>query len=222
MFKKTREKINNNKYIVFIKKLWANKKYRSLLILALYFIFFFIIISGLRSSYQNADNLDKENSVSVKEMINTQYKELDNYSYEVILNNQTVIIGSLDSEINNFIYNDQNFTVILDNVYLNKNDDLKKVELEEYNEMLVPINSLFVSNIMDYIVTLEPVSEEDTDRYNAIYEIPYSYFSIESDDVVQINIKGSDKIEEISFDLTEYFKEEYKIIYKIGDELDAN
>ena len=38
------------------KKLWANKRYRSLLILFLYFIFFGLIIGSVRSNYKNIED----------------------------------------------------------------------------------------------------------------------------------------------------------------------
>ena len=42
MFKKTKEKINSNEYVILFKKMWDNKRYRSILILVIYFIFFVI------------------------------------------------------------------------------------------------------------------------------------------------------------------------------------
>lgn len=218
MFKKTKEKINSNEYVSFTKKLWANKRYRSLLILLLYFIFFFIVITGLRSSYQEVESIEEENKLSVKETIDNQYQQLENYSYEILLNDEVVIDGLLSDGINNFTYNNQKFSIILDNVYLNKNEDLKKVELEQYNKLLIPIDSVLINNILDKIITLEPV--DSNEGYSAIYEIPYSYFDIDDDGVLEVNVTGNKRIEEIIFDLTEYAEEEYKITIRIGENND--
>ena len=55
MFKKTKEKINSNEYVILFKKMWDHKRYRAILILVIYFIFFRIIIGVTRENYKNTE-----------------------------------------------------------------------------------------------------------------------------------------------------------------------
>ncbi|MEG2322491.1 MAG: hypothetical protein RSB71_03320 [Bacilli bacterium] len=88
--------------IAFIKKIWANKRYRSLVILGMYFIFFGLVFLYIYTPKNNVvlEPLDK-------------FKNITSYSYEisgkdnfkVLVDGQTVIT-----------YNDNTYTTLPDNL----------------------------------------------------------------------------------------------------------
>lgn len=84
MFKKTKEKINSNEYVILFKKMWDNKRYRSILILVIYFIFFGIIIGVTRENYKNTeinDSGDSSKQPTIIEKKNNWNNYEKNYQY---------------------------------------------------------------------------------------------------------------------------------------------
>lgn len=213
MKKKLQDKINNNDTFTLMKNLWGNKRYRSILYLGLYFIFFSIIIINLRSNYKDDQNYVevKEDNVVLTEVIKNQYNELGNYDYTISINDIELLHGNVDDNFNNFSYNNQDYVIISDNVYLQNNDDLKKVSINENSNLLVPINLLMPNRILDYIINLTPIDEDGNDVYKIIYEMDNDYFDIDGDYKVQVSINGDSKIRDINLDLSEYANEDYII-----------
>lgn len=222
MFKKTKEKIKQNEYVVFIKKIWDNKRYRSLLILALYFIFFFIIITGLRSSYQenqNMDNNESNNNYFSFENLKEEYNNLRDYSYEIFVNEGSLIKGKIENGVNNFEYMNEQYTIINDNIYKEEEENLKKIELTEEDIILTIVDKVMLNNLVDYVSSLNKSGVINEDSFALDFEVPNSYFLLEEDQFVKISIVGSTitKVDEIIVDLTEYKKESYVIKVKVSD-----
>lgn len=212
MFKKTKEKINNNEYVAMFKKLWSNKRYRSLLILLLYFIFFGIIIGSVRSNYKNMDNIsedDKKEEVTVVEKMSSWDNYNSDYKYNVAVNDLDAATCSVKDGIVNLTVNNKNYTIINNNIYLNKNDDLKKVNKITELKISIPITKLNVKNIMDYLRNLEIDSYQEN-KIN--YYVPASYFIDDVDDNILVEVIGNTKLEEIIINY-----QEEKITLKIGD-----
>lgn len=212
MFKKTKEKINNNEYVILFKKLWANKRYRSLLILLLYFIFFGIIIGSVRSNYKNIDNVpneDKKEEITVVEKMASWDNYNDDYEYNILVNELDVATCNIKDGIVNLTVNNKNYTIINNNIYLNRNDDLKKVNKITELKIPIPVTKLNVNNIMDYLHNLEIDSYQE----NTInYYVPASYFVDEEEDNILVEIIGDTKLEEMIINYPEE-----KIVLKIGD-----
>jgi len=221
MLKKIKEKINQNEYIIFVKKMWGNKKYRSLFVLALYFIFFFILIVGLKSSYQNIDNNKVDNFISFDE-IKKEYNNSTEYSYELFVNEESLIIGNLENGINSFIYNDNHYKIINNNIYKEENDNLNKVNLNKEDIILSMVDKIMLENLVDYVSVLEKNDVINNNYFSLDYEIPNSYFLLDKEGIAKVNISSEmqNKINKITIDLTNYKKEEYIIKILIGDEND--
>ena len=212
MFKKTKEKINNNEYVAMFKKLWANKRYRSLLILLLYFIFFGIIIGSVRSNYKNMDNIpedDKKEEVTVVEKMSSWNNYNDDYEYNIVVNDLDAATCNVKDGIVNLTVNNKNYTIINNNIYLNRNDDLKKVNKITELKISIPVTKLNVKNIMDYLRNLEIDSYQEN-KIN--YYVPASYFIDDVDDNILVEVIGNTKLEEIIINY-----QEEKITLKIGD-----
>lgn len=212
MFKKTKEKINNNEYVAMFKKLWANKRYRSLLILLLYFIFFGIIIGSVRSNYKNMDNIpedDKKEEVTVVEKMSSWNNYNDDYEYNIVVNDLDAATCNVKDGIVNLNVNNKNYTIINNNIYLNRNDDLKKVNKITELKISIPVTKLNVKNLMDYLRNLEIDSYQEN---NINYYVPASYFIDEEEDNILVEVIGDTKLEEMIINYPEE-----KIALKIGD-----
>ena len=212
MFKKTKEKINNNEYVILFKKLWANKRYRSLLILFLYFIFFGLIIGSVRSNYKNMEDYpieDKKEEFSIVEKMTSWDNYNSDYQYKIIVNDKEEAICNIKDGIVNLTVNDKNYTIINNNIYLNKNDDLKKMNKIDDLKISIPIIKLNIKNIMDYLKTLEIDSYEEN---NINYYVPTSYFVDGEEESVSVEVVGDTNLEKIIINYPEE-----KIMLEIGD-----
>lgn len=212
MFKKTKEKINNNEYVILFKKLWANKRYRSLLILFLYFIFFGLIIGSVRSNYKNIEDYpieDKKEELSIVEKMTSWDNYNSDYQYKIVVNDKEKAICNIKDGIVNLTVNDKNYMIINNNIYLNKNDDLKKINKIDDLKISIPIIKLNIKNIMDYLKTLEIDSYEEN---NINYYVPTSYFVDGEEESVSVEVVGDTNLEKIIINYPEE-----KIMLEMGD-----
>lgn len=218
MFKKTKEKINQNEYVILIKKIWDNKRYRSLLVLVLYFIFFFVIIVGLRSTYQNNENNNDSMIFSFK-ALEEKYSSLQDYTYSVFVNDILTMEGELKQSINSFKYNDKNYTIINNNVYQEKDENLEKIDLAEADELILIVHKIKLGDFINDVSRLNSNGEINDNSYKLDFELPNSYFSIEEEGNIKVSISGepNSELDEIIIDLTAYKKEMYIITVKVSD-----
>lgn len=212
------KKINENEYILFIKKLWNNKRYRSLLVLGLYFIFFFIIIIGLRSNYRSIEDTESNNTSFSFEMIKESYNNLRDYSYEIFVNDESLINGKLENGINNFTYVNEQYTIINNTLYKSKNDDLKKVNIKDDEIVLSIIDKIMLNNLVDYIYNLNQNGIINDNSFKLDFEIPSNYFGLEIEKIINVSILGEskNKIDKVIVDLSNYKNENYVITMKVG------
>lgn len=201
MFKKTKEKINNNQYVILFKKLWDNKRYRSILILGLYFIFFWVVISATRTNYQNMEKYNEENNnqevVTIVEKMASWNNYKDDFNYNILVNDELIGQISIVGGIINLDVDDNSYIIINNTIYKNKNDDLKKVDKIDDLEISIPILKLNIENIMTYIKDIEDYSYEE-DRIK--YQIPITYFidiEEELDEKILVEVIGNDNLEKI-------------------------
>ncbi len=196
MLKKAKEKINNNEYVILFKKIWDNKRYRSILILVLYFIFFTVVITATRTSYQNMENSNNQSEISIEAKMNAWNSFTDDYQYAILVNEQEVGNISVNDGIIDLLVGDKQYTIINDNIYLNKNDDLKKISKIDDLDISISILKLNMEDIMNYLKGIKEYSYED----NTIkYQISSSYFSDseEVDDTILVEVTGNDVLEKI-------------------------
>ena len=197
MFKKTKEKIDNNEYVSLFKKLWANKRYRSLLILFLYFIFFGIIIGAVRSNYRDMENNiedNKQEDITVVEKMTSWDNYNTNYQYNIIVNDEDKASVDVKDGIISLTVDNNGYTIINNNIYLNKNDDLKKVNKIDNLEISIPITKLNVKNIMDYLHDLKFDSYKDN---HINYYTPGSYFVDNEEENILVEVIGDTNLEEL-------------------------
>lgn len=197
MFKKTKEKINSNEYVILFKKMWDNKRYRSILILVIYFIFFGIIIGVTRENYKNTeinDSGDSPKQPTIIEKKNNWNNYEKNYQYIITLNDEKIADVKVDDGIINLNVNNKEYIVINNVIYQNKNDDLKKVKEIPNLKISLPITKLNIREIMNYLKDLEASNYTE----NAIkYKISSSYFIDNTEENIDVEVYGYDNLEKI-------------------------
>lgn len=197
MFKKTKEKINSNEYVILFKKMWDNKRYRSILILVIYFIFFGIIIGVTRENYKNTeinDSGDSPKQPTIIEKKNNWNNYEKNYQYIITLNDEKIADVKVDDGIINLNVNNKDYIVINNVIYQNKNDDLKKVKEIPNLKISLPITKLNIREIMNYLKDLEASNYTE----NAIkYQISSSYFIDNTEENIDVEVYGYDNLEKI-------------------------
>ena len=197
MFKKTKEKINSNEYVILFKKMWDNKRYRSILILVIYFIFFGIIIGVTRENYKNTeinDSGDSSKQPTIIEKKNNWNNYEKNYQYIITLNDEKIADVKVDDGIINLDVNNKDYIVINNVIYQNKNDDLKKVKEIPNLKISLPITKLNIREIMNYLKDLEASNYTE----NAIkYQISSSYFIDNTEENIDVEVYGYDNLEKI-------------------------
>lgn len=224
---KLKEKINkeleSHEAFVIMKKMWQNKRYRSIFWLILYFIFFSIIVTSLRNNYSNQTNNPAPTNPTTNVSLNVSksLEKLDDYSYEIILNdNQSLIVGQLKDNTNTFVYNNKNYIIVGDNIYLENKSTLTKVDLTKNSDILIPINKITLDEIEEYIKNLEFIENEDSVVYNLslsnIFENEAVGFSItfygkEEIEIIELNFNDYVKSKELKYD-------QYILTIKIGGE----
>ena len=219
---KVKEKINkeieSNEALSLLKGLWDNKRYRSIFWLILYFIFFFVVIMSFETNPENKPT----NTTSPEDILNVSesLQNLDNYSYEIFLNDdKSLVVGSFSNNINSFTYNNKDYMIIGDNIYLEDKMTLTKVDLTTNSDLIIPLNKITIDKIEEYIKDLEPSISQDMVSYSL------SVSDILKDENLdfKINFYGNNKVEKIKLDFNEYVKlkefdyEQYILIIKIGD-----
>lgn len=197
MFKKTKEKINSNEYVILFKKMWDSKRYRSILILVIYFIFFGIIIGVTRENYKNTeinDSGDSSKQPTIIEKKNNWNNYEKNYQYIITLNDEKIADVKVDDGIINLNVNNKEYIVINNVIYQNKNDDLKKVKEIPNLKISLPITKLNIREIMNYLKDLEASNYTE----NAIkYQISSSYFIDNTEENIDVEVYGYDNLEKI-------------------------
>lgn len=216
---KINKKIEENEALSFMKGLWDNKRTRALFWLIIYFIFFFVIISSIRNSYQNQP-VNPDSTVKQPLNVSEILEKIDNYSYEILLNGeQNLIVGNVEDNTNKFIYKEKNYIIVGDNVYLEDKLNLTQVDLTKEKDLFIPINKIMLDDIEKYIKEITPVKNEENIEYSLNVS---NIFEGEENNFI-ISFYGSTNIEKIELDFTDYVKskneeyEKYVLTIKLGD-----
>lgn len=194
-------------YIQIIKKLRANKKTRAWLGMGFYFIFIFILALIIRTSsninYESdssAGSPTEETQKTDIELILSNLQELskENYEYRISIDNEE-IVGSLKNGINSFLYNEDEYLIIYDEVYKKNSGNLELInnfidDIGFYKEFLN------IDNIVLYL------DELDNSTYGALentFEVTYKVKAYQildffDNNQVMFKLRGEDnKINEI-------------------------
>lgn len=223
---KINNKIDNNEVLSVMKALWTNKRYRSVFWLILYFIFFSIIIMSLRSNYssQPVDPEPLEPSTNISLNVSEDLSKLENYNYEILLNGYRLITGEVKDSTNTFVYNNKNYVVVGDNIYMENKSILTKIDLTKNSDLIIPVDKITIDKLENYIKDLESIKYEESIQYNV------SMSNIFQEETIDFNIifYGKNKIEIIELNFNNYIElkelkyDKYVLTIKIGDDNNDN
>lgn len=200
-------------YVKKFKQLWKNKRYRSLFILLIYFIFFMILFSILDFSSDNI-NLNNEKAFS--------FKDYEVYDFNIQLDINTVVYnfnGKRNQDQYEFTYDNQSFNMNY-NELKQSNLDINIINSFEFTPMLINNmleNSLFLSE-KKIVATNEIVKEYSLDLSKYLQILDYNLDIYNHDDTIIITMTNlNNQVTSITLDLTSFYKnleeayQEYKI-----------
>lgn len=198
--KKLKEKFANNEKVIWIKKMWDNKRYRSLFFLGCYFVFFIFLGIGFRTTPNVSDGPSEPTTPSYDATTIMDFfkqKSVQDYDYQMVINN-IVIDGSVKNGTNSFLYEDNQYIIVYDKLYRNQDGNL--LYEENFLGMLLPVSEITISNISNILEHQEPVTENITEeKYELLYQVSSFEFIEEENNMVAIKISGQkgmvDKVE---------------------------
>ena len=114
MFKSIKE----NEYVKKIIELWNVPRYRSLIILGIYIVFFTFVIASIKAQKSSIINSSNINKVDIME----EYETMNNYQHTITIKNQIedILIGRVYDNKQVITFNDNNY--YYNNVYLYKQE----------------------------------------------------------------------------------------------------
>ena len=112
MFKNIRE----NDYVKKFVELWNNPRYRSIIILVVYIIFFAFVIASINSSRPTTSGTNKVD-------IRSSYAQMNNYRYQATIKNESEqkIVGRVADNKQIIVFDETNY--YYNNVYLYKQEE---------------------------------------------------------------------------------------------------
>lgn len=171
---KIRDKVNNNEKIIFLKKLWANKKFRAWLWLGIYFVFFLVISILLRmSSGVSSPDTNTESKYDITTIIeNLNNISKSDYNYKILIGDEE-LVGSVNKGVNSFNYKNNTYIFIYDKLYLQTDSNLELINNLFLTD--IPVENITIDNVINYISDLQYTSDSVIkDNFDVIYNIPIS------------------------------------------------
>lgn len=189
--KKIKEKINK------FKQFWANQRYRSFILLGLYFVFFLILSIGFRTAKplinlnENNQSFDSKTIVSNLENFIKQ-----DYEYQIQINNQYDIFGKVENGTNSFFYQDKQYTIIYKKLYVNENDTLNLAS--SFLDTTLNIEDIMVDRIIEKIKQGTLSDDKQTDsKFELLYYIDSLDVSSNGElGAMEIILKGTSEVVE--------------------------
>jgi len=204
MFKRIKENEYVNKFLEF----WNIPRYRSLIILFIYIIFFAFLISSINTDsvndYEESDKID----------IMEEYRNMNNYHCLMIVKNEKEENLTIDTNENNqlIIFNDDEYYYNNINLYKKDGDVFKKA-----NDTLLEFNvwnftPMFISNLIEK-GTLNSKTEYTDGTFANTYLVKVedfikSYYKDETDDTrtFELTVYQNEKqVNKVTLDLTKIY-----------------
>lgn len=222
MFNKVRENVYIRKFL----ELWNIPRYRSLLILGLYAIFFMIIIASIKTKNDFSDY-----STTQKDAME-EYRIMDNYEYIATITNEDtkILIGKVYKEKQIILFDNDNY--YFDGVMYKKDDSYIKIEDKLLEFDVWKMTPLFISNLVEK-GSLDYKTEYSDETISKTYKIDIKefiklYFSDDTDSsntYISVTIyENQTRVTKVELDLSSiYHMKQYANAYdyKITLEYDS-
>lgn len=196
-----KKKFDENEKVKKFKELWANPKYRSLILLGMYFVFFIGLGIMFRTSSPVDNNINNvNNTYNINDILTNLATTLrEDYQYSIQINNITLIKGNVNNNTNSFSYENEEYLIINNNIYKKELNNL--ILVDKLLNTSIDINYLTLENILNNIENVEPIDKQLENNFYFKYNVNLSRFinsSYQSDDIIKIMVNGKkDKVSDI-------------------------
>lgn len=198
---KVKEKLTN--FFKNFKTIWSNKRYKSLIILGLWILFFAIVVLIVRIQSDKIKQYNDQQPVILS--INEILENINSYSftYQIQNDDETIIIDGTNYNEEFVVTLKEKRYYINDYVYLINGEKLVKQE----NPFEINFNVFNIQKIYNLIKNRNPLYEiKENNMTTSIYKVLLYEINEEmADETMEISItKSEDKIHNILLDLTQY------------------
>lgn len=198
---KVKEKLTN--FFKNFKTIWSNKRYKSLIILGLWILFFAIVVLIVRIQSDKIKQYNDQQPVILS--INEILENINSYSftYQIQNDDETIIIDGTNYNEEFVVTLKEKRYYINDYVYLINGEKLVKQE----NPFEINFNVFNIQKIYNLIKNRNPLYEiKENNMTTSIYKVLLYEINEEmADETMEISItKSEDKIQNILLDLTQY------------------
>ena len=202
MFKRIKERVNENETLQMLKKLWKNEKTHDIAVLLFWLIFIIIVIIFTRGISQTP-NIPTSNT-NTKSI--TTFENIKSYDFTYKTN---------DLEISGQAYNEATIFYLNNKRYYYKNNiyqiDDNPVLINNYDPGILKINTIFLNNLVSGITPLDNQNYKQyivpLDRFINLYDIDTN---IDLTKAINYNVPVSvyltnNVINKVVLDLTNYY-----------------
>ena len=198
---KVKEKLTN--FFKNFKTIWSNKRYKSLIILGVWILFFAIVVLIVRIQSEKIKQYNDQQPVILS--INEILENINSYSftYQIQNDDETIIIDGTNYNEEFVVTLKEKRYYINDYVYLINGEKLVKQE----NPFEINFNVFNIQKIYNLIKNRNPLYEiKENNMTTSIYKVLLYEINEEmADETMEISItKSEDKIHNILLDLTQY------------------
>lgn len=138
------KRITENEYVQKFLELWQNPRYRSLIILGMYIIFFALVISSIDTS---SNNYEESKKVDVMK----EYSMMNNYSSKIIIKNELEENINIKVNKNDYLinYNNENYYYNTVKLYKQDGEAYKRVNTNLLDFEVWKFTPKFISDLIE-------------------------------------------------------------------------
>ena len=196
----------NNEYIQKFLELWNIPRYRSLIKLSIYFIFFLVVIASINTSNTN-------HYVEPKVDVMEEYKKLTSYHYTATIKNEIVesYVGYTYNNKHLILFNEDNY-YYEDDLYKEYEDGYQKLDNALFDFDIWKFTPSFISSLIQKGEFSSKTEYVDGSTSNTYLVSGSDFISLYFNDVtnssenISITIyKNEDKVKKVELDLTNIY-----------------
>lgn len=203
---------NIKEFFTLLKELWANKRWRSWILLGCYIVFF-IFLSILFRTSSTSSEIEETNEHNINVVFtNLETISKEDYQYQLIINYQNVLNGKVINGTNSFVYQGIEYLIIYDKIY--SNQDYQLMLTENLFDTLIPIEKINLTNIVSCLKEGTLVYDNViTNGFESMYYIDSNRF-VETDQTNKISVTLTGKEEQVEKIEINYLTDNCQLIIK--------
>ena len=206
-------KLKKNEYVEKFLQLWAIPRWRSLIILCMYFLFFVLVISSINTQDSSYDKPSTTNKNSIVE----SYKNMDNYYFTITIKNDNIktLTGMMYDnkmvfELDEIKYSYEDGQLYKKDMEIYKKTDDFELDFEVYKFVPSFIYKLIENGKIEAKTEYKDGTVSNTYLVN-VSEFMKLYFGTlkqTNDDIIVTMYQNKDMIFKVDLDLTNVYYQE--------------